>query len=247
MPYQGDSAIARFYDGDYEHFRTPSGDVAFYVEEARRAGGPVLELGCGTGRILVPTARAGVAITGVDASEAMLARLRAKLPDADVHRGDMRDVDIGRRFALVTIPFRALAHVLEAEDHVRVLANARRHLVPEGRLVFDFFHPNPRFLAGPREETLDFERREGARTIRRYSSAVPHPWRQVNDVTFRWEVEEAGRIERARAEFPMRWFYRYELEHALARAGLRLEALYGAFDRSPFGPDSREMIFEARA
>jgi SAM-dependent methyltransferase len=248
MPYEDDSPIARFYDGDYDHFRTPSGDVAFYVEEARRSKGPVLEFGCGTGRILIPTVGAGVPATGVDASGAMLARLREKMPGADVHLGDMREIDLKRRFALVTIPFRALAHVEEAADHVRVFANARRHLAPGGHLVFDFFQPDPRYMVGPPAERLDIERAEGGRKIRRYSKGVPHIARQVTDVTFRWEVEDAqGRIEHHRTEFPMRWFHRFELEHALARAGLAVEALYGAFDRTPLADASRELIFVARA
>jgi SAM-dependent methyltransferase len=247
MPYRGESVIARFYDGDYDHFRTPSGDVAFYVEEAKRSKGPVLEFGCGTGRVLVPTARAGVAVTGVDASEPMLSRLRAKMPDADVHLADMRGFDAKRRFALVTIPFRGIAHVIDAEDHVRVFANARRHLVPEGRLVFDFFHPDPRYLAGPRPERLDFERLEGERRIRRFAAGIPHRSRQVTDIAFRWEVEDPdGRIEHYRTDFEMRWFHRFELEHALCRAGLRVEAVYGAFDRTPLADDSDEMIFVAR-
>jgi SAM-dependent methyltransferase len=248
MPYgDADSPIVRYYDGDYSHFRTPSGDVAFYVEEAVRSKGPVLELGCGTGRVLLPTAEKGVAITGVDASEAMLSRLREKLPDADVLVGDLRDFDLGRRFALVTIPFRPIAHILDAEDHVRVFANVRRHLAPEGRLVFDFFHPKLAFLHAPRPEKLDFERTEGDRRIRRYSSTRPHPSRQVNEVTLRWEVEDPrGAIERHETRFGMRWFYRFELEHVLARAGLAVEALYGDFDRSPLADDSPEMIFLAR-
>lgn len=248
MPYEGESAIARFYDGDYAHFRTPSGDVAYYVDEAVRSGGPVLEFGCGTGRILIPTAEKGVAITGVDASEAMLAQLRAKMPRADVHKGDMRDFDAKRKFALVTIPFRPIAHILDAEDHVRIFANMRRHLAPKGRMIFDFFHPKLEYLAAPRPEKLDFERIEGDRKIRRYSSAVPHASRQVNDVTLRWEVEDGeGRIEHSRTGFEMRWFYRFELEHILARAGLAVEALYGGFDRSALEDGSAEMIFVARA
>lgn len=247
MPYEGESAITRFYDGDYAHFRTPSGDVAFYVEEALRSGGPVLEFGCGTGRVLVPTAERGVEITGVDGSEAMLRRLREKLPGADVRLGDMRNFDAGRKFALVTIPFRPIAHVLDAEDHVRLFANMRRHLAPEGRLVFDFFHPKLAFLTAPRPEKLDFERIEGERRVRRYSSTFPHVSRQVNDITLRWEVEDArGGIEGAESRFPMRWFYRFELEHVLARAGLAVEALHGNFDRSAFGDDSPEMIFVSR-
>jgi SAM-dependent methyltransferase len=248
MPYQGESAIARFYDGDYAHFRTPSGDVAFYVEEAVRSKGPVLEFGCGTGRILIPTAARGIAITGVDASEAMVSQLRAKLPSADVRLGDMRDFDAGRKFALVTIPFRPIAHILDADDHVRLFSNMRRHLAPSGRLVFDFFHPNLAYLAAPRPEKLDFERIDQGLKIRRYSSTVPHVARQVNDVTLRWEVEDSrGRIETEKSEFPMRWFYRFELEHLLARAGLAVEALYGNFDRSPLADGSPEMIFLARA
>ncbi len=247
MPYEGESAITRFYDGDYAHFRTPSGDVAFYVEEALRSGGPVLEFGCGTGRVLVPTAGKGIEITGVDGSEAMLRRLRAKLPEADVRVGDMRDFDAGRAYALVTIPFRPIAHVIDAEDHVRLFANMRRHLAPGGRLVFDFFQPKLAFLAAPRPEKLDFERTEGGLRVRRYSSTVPHPSRQVNEVTLRWEVEDArGGIERQETRFEMRWFYRFELEHILARAGLEVEALYGDFDRSAFADDSPEMIFLAR-
>ncbi|HEX5137158.1 MAG TPA: class I SAM-dependent methyltransferase, partial [Planctomycetota bacterium] len=218
-----------------------------YVEEALRAKGPVLELGCGTGRVLIPTAEKGVTITGLDGSETMLARLRARLPKAEVHVGDLRDFDLGRRFALVTIPFRPIAHVIDAADHVRVFENVRRHLAPEGRLLFDFFHPKLAFLAAPRPEKLDFERAEGDLRVRRYSRTTPHVSRQVNDVTLRWEVEHRdGRIEREESRFEMRWFYRFELEHVLARAGLVVEDLYGNFDRSAFGDDSPEMIFRAR-
>jgi len=249
MPYEADSVIARFYDGDYGHFRTPSGDVDFYVEEAVRSGGPVLEFGCGTGRILVPTAEKGVAITGVDASEAMLAKLRTKLPGADVHVGDMRDFDAKRRYALVTIPFRPIGHVIDAADHVRLFSNMRRHLAPRGRLVFDFFHPKLAYLVAPRPEKLDFERVDEGRKVRRYSSGIPHVSRQVTDVTMRWEVEDAeGRVEHLGTErFEMRWFYRFELEHLLGRCGLEVEALYGRFDRSPLTDDSPEMIFVASA
>jgi len=253
MPYdEHDAFIAKVYDGDYTHFRTPSGDVDFYVEEARRSGGPVAEFGCGTGRILVPTAEIGIEIAGVDSSPAMLARARARLAGRDLpatlHEGDMRDFDLRRTFALVTIPFRAIAHVLDADGHVRLFRNMRNHLAPEGRLVFDFFQPNLKFLAEPREEKLDFEREEDGRKIRRFHSAVPHPWSQVTDVTFRWEIEDAGgAVEEHRVDFPMRWFYRFELEHVLARAGLVVESILGGFDGAPLGEDSREMIFVARA
>ena len=252
MPYEFEgSVIASLYDGDYDSLRTPCGDVDFYVEEARRSGGPVAEFGCGTGRILVPTAEAGVAIAGVDSSEPMLAQARAKLEGRDLpatlHRGDMRDYDLGREFALVTIPFRAIAHVEEADDHVRVFRNMRRHVAPGGRFVFDFYLPHPlkqaTIAAG---ERLDFEREESGRRIRRYSSTVFHVSRQVSDVRFRWEIEDAdGSIEERETSFGMRWFYRFELEHLLARTGFEIESIHGDFDRSPIGDDSPEMIFVA--
>ncbi|HEY6091913.1 MAG TPA: class I SAM-dependent methyltransferase, partial [Gemmatimonadales bacterium] len=126
-------------------------DVDFYVEEAKAAGGPALEIGCGTGRILIPTARAGVTITGLDGSTEMLARARAKLAAepapvrqrATLVQADMRDFELGARFALITAPFRVVQHLITAEDQQRFLAAVRRHLAPGGRLVFDVF--NPRF------------------------------------------------------------------------------------------------------
>lgn len=248
MPYdENESVIARFYDDDYAVVRTPTGDVDFYVEEAQRAGGPVIEFGCGSGRILLPTARAGVAVTGVDSSEAMLAQLRAKQPDADVHLGDMLDFDAGRMFALATIPFRALAHVAEADDHVAVFANMKRHLRPDGRLIFDVFQPNPKFLAAEPEERLQMEYEKDGRKVRRYHIGESDLSKQVTAIDFRWEVEEAdGSVARYATSFTMRWFHRYELEHALARAGFAVEAIHGRFDRSPLASDSPEMIFVAK-
>ena len=245
---QEGSWLADLYDADYEEIRTPGGDVDFYVEEARGADGPVVEFGCGTGRILVPTAEAAVAITGVDLSRDMLDKARKNLEargaTAELRFGDMLDHDAGRRFALVTIPFRPLAHIIQTENHLRLFQNMRRHLAPGGRLVFDHFQFDPK-LAG--EESLEMEREEDGRKIRRYGTSRSDVSKQVLDVTLRWEIEDAeGRIERRECRFPMRWFYRFEVEHLLARCGLEIETIYGDFDRSEFDRDSPEMIFVAR-
>ena len=110
--YAGESAVY------YDYVATGvEGDVAFYVEEARRAGSPVLELGCGTGRILIPTAEAGVEVVGLDASHDMLMIARCKLevlaPDvrqrAKLVEGDMRHFAMDRAFSLITIPYRVQA------------------------------------------------------------------------------------------------------------------------------------------
>ncbi len=254
-PYDAD-VIARMYDGDYAAMRTPSGDVDFYVEEARRAGGSVLELGCGTGRILIPTARAGVEIAGVDRSAGMLARARRNIAAepaevrgrATLHEGDICAFDLGERFSLVTIPFRPIGHVLEIERQLALFANARRHLTSDGRVIFDFFHPDPAVLAAPQAERLDLEREEDGRRIRRFSSARPRLATQVMEVAFRWEVEgPSGEVAEQRVEFPMRWYHRFELEHLLARCGLRVIELYGDFQRRPFTDDAGEMVFVSEA
>jgi SAM-dependent methyltransferase len=252
MAYELDSVVARMYDGDYGRERTQSGDVAFYLEEASRSGGPVVEFGCGTGRVLFPIAEAGLEVAGVDNSPAMLDVARTKLEGRDLpatlHLGDMVDFDLGRTCALVTIPFRAFAHVLDAEDHVRLFRNMRRHLAPGGRLVFDFFHPKLSYLAQPRSEYLEIEREEEGRTIRRYASSTPHVATQINDIRFRWEIEHpSGEIEQLGTSFKMRWFYRFEIEHLLERCGLEVESRFGNFDRTPLVDDSPEMIFVARA
>lgn len=254
-PY-GQDHHARMYDGDYAARRTPSGDVDFYVEEAQRAGGPVLELACGTGRILIPTARAGVQVMGVDASPPMLARAREKLAAEPVEvqrrvtlrEADMCVVDAGQRFALVTIPFRPISHLLEIEPQLALFENVRRHLGPGGRLVFDVFQPDPAFLIGPLQERLDIEREDAGCRIRRFSRTRPRLAAQVIDVAFRWEVQEpTGSVTEHTVAFPMRWYHRFELEHLLARCGLRVAALYGDFRWGSLTDDSGEMIVVAEA
>jgi SAM-dependent methyltransferase len=246
----GEESIARMYQGDYEVFRRVA-DVAFYVEEARRRGGPVAEFACGTGRVLVPTVRAGVEIAGIDVSPAMLAQARANLAAeglvAELFEGDMRTVDLGRRFRVATLPFRPLQHMIDIEDQLAALANIRRHLEPGGTLLLDVFQPDLARIGGGRgEERLDLER-SGARgrTVRRYSRSVSQPWRQVLHVTMRWEIQPGD--EELRADFEMRWFTQAEMQHLLARTGYALEAVYGSFDRSPVGPESGELVFVARA
>jgi len=138
-------AIAGLYDS---WSRSVTEDVGFYVGLARESGGPVLELGVGTGRIAVPTAAAGVQVVGVDASPGMLdvCRERAELAEVadlvDLRVGDFLDPPVDEQFALVTCPFRSLLHLHSDEHRLAVFATARRLLLPGGRLAFDVFQPD---------------------------------------------------------------------------------------------------------
>lgn len=236
--------IARTYDAVYARLRDPSGDVAFYLALARETGGPILELGCGTGRILLPIARAGIACVGLDASPAMLRVFREKGPPDDVALllGDMRRFALGAgRFRLITAPFRALSHVLEVADQLACLDCVRRHLAPGGVFAFDVFDPKLEIVAqGELPEHIGAEFEYDGRAMRRWESVRFDLSRQVLTVAFRFEggpPEVTGT-----AEVQMRWFYRYELEHLLARAGFTDVRFLGGFERRPWTAGAETIV-----
>ena len=253
----------RFFAEAYDHvvpYRERRSDVAFYVDLARESGGPVLELGCGTGRVLIPTARAGVAIVGLDGAGPMLERCRAKLDAepaptrtrASLIEADMRGFDLDREFALVTCPFRPFQHLLTVEDQLACLAAVRRHLAPAGRFALDLFDPDLAHLTGElgQESAPEpaFELPDGRRVVRRHRIVARDLSEQWQDVELIHDVRHPdGREERLAHAFRMRHGFRFEIEHLLARVGFAVEAAYSDFERSPLGAHGgRELIFVAR-
>lgn len=236
-------------------------DVAFYVDLAKERGGSVLEVGCGTGRILVPTARAGVEIDGLDQSQAMLDRcaetLAAEPSEVQrrvrLHRGDIRDFDLGVKFDLITAPFRVVQHLLEIDDQLAFLASVGRHLRPGGALAFDVFNPN--FAAIVAADGLEHEdtpttRLPDGRSFRRSARIKRVRWAdQISEVELIYYVSnENGReIERLVQSFGMRWYLRGELIHLLVRGGFRVKAIYGDLDRSPFTDKSPDIVIVAES
>jgi len=242
--YEG--LLARNYDALYGVMRDPSGDAAFYRGLAQEIGGPVLELGCGTGRVLLPIGALGIPCVGVDASPAMLAALRAKNPPPNVElvEGRMESVDLGdRRFRLVTSPFRAFLHLLDVPSQLAALANVRRHLAPGGAFAFDVFDPKLAWLIAPGDtERLDATFRRDGVEIRRFTKTRTDLATQIMEVTFRFEPAETDGNTTVR----LRWLYRYEIEHLLARAGFTDVTFYGGYDRRPWRPEG-ETVIVARA
>lgn len=246
--------IAPHYDTDYvDHNR----DVAFYVDLARECGGPVLEMGCGTGRVLLPTAEAGVPIHGLDSSRDMLDVLRGKLAakPSEVRdrvaltEGDMQTARLGRKFALVTAPFRGVQHLYTREDQRAWLRNVHQHLEPGGQLCFDVFQPDYDYIAGPTGPSVESESVDpetGHRT-RRMAQTNPRPEIQQVEVHFQWVREDATgvTVTEDEARTAMRWFTRAELENLLELEGFRITDYWGGFDREPFGEGSAEQIIRA--
>jgi SAM-dependent methyltransferase len=251
-------AAAEYYD--HVQVYAERADVAFWVDAARESGGPVLELGCGTGRVLLPIARAGVEITGLDLSPKMLGVLRQRLAqDAPEVRqkvrlveGDMRDFDLGQQYALVIVPFRPFQHLITVGEQTACLAAIRRHLRPDGRLIFDLFNPSLTALADEsrsEEQAPEaaIEMPDGRRFYRTWRRTGIDYYNQVQHVEMYYYVTHPdGREERGVHAFPMRWLYRFEAEHLLARCGFEVMELYADYDRSPYGSKHPgELIFVA--
>lgn len=225
--------IARLYD-PWSHSVTE--DIEFYVEEARRSGGPVVELACGTGRIAVPVAQAGLCVIGVDGSAAMLEVARERTAAAGVEElvelrlGDLRDPPVAERVPLVLVPFRSLLHMTTERDRERALEAARSLLLPGGRLVFDVFAPSGEDIEATHGRWLErepgiFERADWDEDERTLTLSVRRG-------------EEASTMVLA-------WLSPIEWRRLLDRAGFEVEALYGWFDRRPYAGEE-DFVFVAR-
>jgi SAM-dependent methyltransferase len=253
------AGIADLYDHVVLYRDRP--DVAFYIEAAKQAGGPVLEVGCGTGRVLIPTARAGLDIVGLDLSPQMLAVCRDRLRDepatvqfrVQLVEADMRQFELGRTFAIATIPFRPFQHLLTVEDQLSCLASIRRHLVIGGALVFDLFNPSldalvNRPVGEEFAEEPEFSTPDGRRITRRHKTVAQDRFNQTNHHELIYYVTHPdGREERLVQSFQLRYLFRFEAEHLLARAGFEVEHLYSDYDKSAYGSKyPGELLFVAR-
>lgn len=202
----------------YDRIETTARDLPLWRHLAASADGPVLELGCGTGRVTWPLAAAGVDITGVDRAPAMLDRARAKRPPGVTARfalGDLRSLDLGRRFALVIAPARVLEHVAGDHEAEQVLRRVRAHLRPGGRVALHVARPP---LPTQPERSALLVRRDRAGEVvwqERLDRA-----RRRREVTILHRA--AGRLE-AYGPLRLRWFEPEELAVALVRAGLLVE------------------------
>jgi SAM-dependent methyltransferase len=215
-------AIARLYD---PWSASVTEDVDFYVEEAGAAGGDVVELGVGTGRIAVPIAAAGIRVVGVDSSQGMLDVCAERGREAgvaqllDLRLGDLSDPPVSEPVPLVICPFRSYLHLLTEADRRRALAAAHRLLVPGGRLVFDVFAPGADDVAETHARWLERE---------------PGIFERAD-----WDVDErtltlSVRGEAGSSTMTLAWLHPEEWRALLRGAGFEIAACYGWFDRRPY-------------
>ena len=229
------------------------GDVPFYLAQSRRAAGRhgrVLEIAVGTGRVALPLLRAGLRVTGLDLSPSMLRVCRRKAEALGLEgnltlvRANMARFDLGKRFPLILIPFRAFMHLFTPEEQRACLTCVRKHLAPGGRLVLDIFDPRLEMCApGYRTGGAPWRTREdrypdvatGTTGIVRYLSRKNDPLIQILREVLEFELRDVrGRtIRRDRQTVTLRWTYRWEMRYLLELCGLHPVACYGDFRGGP--------------
>jgi SAM-dependent methyltransferase len=253
MTVQDFDVYARFYDLDFGGLE---GDLFMIEQFAARCGSPILELGCGTGRVLVPLARQGYQITGVDVSPNMLEAARRKVELENLSdrvalaQQDMRSLDLDGRFNLVVVAVNSFMHLLTTDDQLGALTRIRRHLNPGGLLLLDLFNPDLsqllEFRGQVKLDKVMTDPETGHRLMRFRTESVDLAQQTIRVTFLVDEVDDEGEVRRTLFPFSMRYLFRYELELLLRHACLELEALYGSYDLDPFSSDSDKMIVVAR-
>ncbi len=251
--------IAKYYDAAYAA-KQDLVDLPFYLDLATQSRGPVLEIACGTGRVLLPIARKGIEICGVDNSLPMLKILKehfAREPQevrqlVTVQEGDMRTFCLNRKFPLVMIPFRPMQHMFTVEDQVAALRTAAAHLTDQGTLAFDVFYPKFEMIwTKIGEEVPEMEwspSSDRTKIVRRFFRKDSiDKINQIFSFTFIFRTYQAGELIQEETE-PFRLCY-YTYPHLRALfllAGLEPIAEYGSFAKTPLDDTAEQMIFLLR-
>ena len=246
--------IAELYDGYPGNYLE---DILFFAEEATRAGGPVLEIGVGTGRLAFCLAAVGLDVVGIDSAPAMVRLLERKREAVGgtpgrVHAlvADMRRFTLRQRFPLAIVAFRTFLYLLSRADQRRALRAIRRHLAPGGRLAMSFFVPPQDLLAMSRTEAHEMARfpapnGDGDVVALDRAEIIPSKQRLVSHITYEWRDGLDETIRRLDHRMVMRYMYPDEVPPLLESCGYRVVEAYGGFDRAPLTVDSREQVWLA--
>jgi SAM-dependent methyltransferase len=241
--------FARFYDLIYHQVRDGV-DNEFFLNEIRQTPGKVLEVGVGTGRFFVDALEQGAEIYGIDISNSMLGILKNKLEKDQItriSRQNIIDFHFDFSFDLVIAPFRVLMHVQEKTDQLRAINNVYRHLNPGGKFIFDTFVPDLKQIIKGLDNHTDFEGEyEPGKKVKRTVSTRPQLIDQVIKVDFKLEWDEGGEMKVKNFSIPLRFFFRYELEHLVERSDFSEYKILGDYQGNELSEKSREFIVICR-
>ncbi len=217
-------------------------DGTFYLSLAKKQGGPVLELGCGTGRIAIPLAREGIDMTGLDLVPGMLARARDKAENLPIHwvEADVRDFHLGRQYSLICAPGFVFEHLLERADQEAMLSCVREHLAAKGLLVISIRFPHPGSMESDMEEQDWFQYTdESGNEIRVTGTDYYDPVRQIREETAyrRWHDADGNEVTK-RSRLALRFLFPQQMETLLHYNGFTVLQRYGDWNLKPLTGES---------
>jgi SAM-dependent methyltransferase len=241
-------ALARYYDWEHDDYDV---DIPLFQDFARRTGGPILELACGSGRLLAPLLELGERVVGIDSSGPMLERARQVLDKAGLsrrvalHQADVRQFDLGERFQLAIFGLDSFGLLPTIDDQLAALRCIRQHLAPGGLLVLDVSNGNGRGAEPTDELVLQYEGTdpETGQPLSKWTARSTDHGEQVDHYTYFYdETGEDRVVRRSTVRLDLRYFGRFELELLLQQAGLVPETFYGSYDLAPFGAGCERLI-----
>jgi len=238
------------------------GDVDWYRGKARDAGGTVLELGAGTGRITIPIAQDGASVWALDADAGMLDALRHKVSALPPHiqervtitAGDMRSFALDHSFALVIAPFRAFLHNLTPDDQFACICRVYEHLQPGGHFAFNVFHPSLEYMArnagaleGVWRWTATHPLPDGGHLLRAEANRYDTVQRRVHSLHRYEQFDSDGNlIHTFLHRLELAYLYPTDIRHLLKEGGFGAVEIYGDFQGRPFNNDTDELVIDAR-
>lgn len=245
--------IAPFYDVEHAHFDE---DLNLYVNFAELCGGPLLELACGSGRLLVPLAREGYELTGVDSSSRMLKLAQAALDQAGAAakctlvQEQMSKLRLGQKFRLAFIALGSFGHVCTRQEQRQTLAAVRDHLTTGGKFILDISNADARYmehLSGQMLHQGTWQREDGT-MLSHFVSPASSLTKHLLELTHFYEEHRQGEeVRRTVITTHLYLFERNEVELLLEEAGFAIADVYGDYELGPFEHDSPRMIFIAEA
>jgi len=251
--YEIYDSIAPFYDVEHALFQE---DLDMYLNYAELCGGAILELACGSGRVLLPLARAGYTVTGVDSSAEMLALARQQVRQAGLDarctlvQQDIRALQLGRKFRMAFIALGSFAHITTRKEQQQVLQGVRAHLGMGAFCIIDISNADARYMedAGGHVLHQGTWRREDGTILTHFVSPASAEDRHLLELThFYDQHRQGGPVQRTVATTHLYLFERSEMELLLEQAGFTVKDVYGNYDLSPFQLESPRMIFIAEA
>ncbi|QVL32521.1 class I SAM-dependent methyltransferase [Telmatocola sphagniphila] len=239
------------YDLLFENFDY---GLEYYLDLARRANGPILDIACGTGRIMIPCLQAGLEVEGLDLSAGMLQRLQSKAEKLGykptLHQASMNDFKIDRKFQLIVIAFNAFIHNMTTSEQIATLALCREHLVPGGMLAFDSYFPGAHIItAVENTRVLEMEKTDSksGNIVRIFDTRAFNRVEQIQNSINEIEILDSNRnlLKSHLSKHSVRWIYKGEMQLLLKLAGFPSWSIYGGFDLRPLEQETDSLIVEA--